>query len=189
MSSGRPGSHPAALLCAGVLILLGLINPADASHRPVPLRVEAGVLVNARAQYYFVVPEGWTLDGKSDYRHVVLLHSVSGASFTVTFKRAPEFDLGTEYQYLINALTLSGVKSVRRGREGLAIDGRPAMNLTFELPRAGSPPDLISQWLARDGEVSFEMMASIPQTQFGARTTEVGQMMSSFKWGKRDGQS
>ena len=188
MNTERPVPHPAAILCSCALALSGLIGLVEASRRPTPLTVDDGVLVNTRAQYYFVVPDGWALDDKSDYRDVVLLHSASSSSFRVAFKRAPDFDIRTEYRYLTNALTLSGARSVRGGGEGLAIDGRPAMSITYTMTSARHSPDQISRWLVRDGEVAFEISASIPEPVLAARTPDIGQIMNSFKWGKRDNQ-
>ena len=161
------------------------MGAAQAARRPAPLRVEDGLLVNTRAQYYLAVPPGWTLDGKSDYRDVAMLHSASSSTFTISFKRAPNSDLRTEYQNVIAALKLLGVRSVRGGGEGLAIDGRPAMSITYTSPRAGTE---ISQWLVRDGEVAFEIVASIPQPQGVALAPDIAQIMNSFKWGNRDKQ-
>ena len=83
---------------------------------------------------------------------------------------------------------MMGCKAVRGGKGELAIDGRPAMSLSYASPCEGTPRNQVWQWLVRDAEVSYEVIASIPQDQVAARSPDIDQIMHSFKWGRREKQ-
>jgi hypothetical protein len=46
-----------------------------ASTRRAAVRLENGVLINSRAKYHFAMPQGWVLDGTSDWSSPDLTHT------------------------------------------------------------------------------------------------------------------
>ena len=59
-----------------------------ASASDVDVRIENGVLVNPKANYYFALPIEWTVKDISDWQHLTVVHPGSGAAVTVRYEVA-----------------------------------------------------------------------------------------------------
>lgn len=73
---------------ANALILVTLATAAPALAGDVDVRIEDGLVINSKANYYFALPPEWALKHTSDWQHLTIFHSGSGATVTLLYELA-----------------------------------------------------------------------------------------------------
>jgi hypothetical protein len=74
---------------AKVVGLVALVTPAALTlANDVDVRIEGGLLINSKANYYFVLPSEWAVKDTSDWQHLTVIHASTGATVTLRYDLA-----------------------------------------------------------------------------------------------------